>query len=202
MSSAPEAHSQLDLWPYQEARRLAERVRNYEPERAAIFQSGFGPSGLPQLGTMSEILRPSYVRHAFELLGDPHPSRLIVFIDDMDGLLKVPENVPNRETMAVYLGQPVSRIPDPFGQCHDSFASHVVALLRTFLEPIEVEYELLRSNEMYSSGRFDEGLRRIIAKHKEITTIVTPTLREENRAGWSPIMPHNPPAPGHFERLV
>lgn len=179
----------MDLWPYEEARKLADRVRNYEPQRPAIFESGFGPSGLPHLGTMCEVLRPSYVRHAFELLGDIHPSRLIVFIDDMDGLRKVPENIPNRETITPYLGQPVSRIPDPLGNCHNSFASHMVALLRTFLEPVEVAYELLRSSEMYASGRFDQGLRRIITKHQEVTAIVTPTLREENRAGWSPIMP-------------
>ena len=189
MSSAHQAHQRLDLWPYEEARKLAERVGNYEPQRPAIFQSGFGPSGLPHLGTMCEILRPSYVRHAFAVLDNIHATRLIVFIDDMDGLRKVPENIPNREAIAPYLGQPVSRIPDPFGQCHDSFASHMVALLGTFLEPVEVEYELLRSSEMYASGRFDHGLRLIIAKHREITAIVAPTLREENRAGWSPIMP-------------
>src|SRR5215469_679522 len=189
MSSTPQAHSRLDLWPYEEARKLIERVHNYEPQRPAIFQSGFGPSGLPHLGTMGEILRPSYVRHAFEVLGDAHSTRLIVFIDDMDGLRKVPENIPNREATVSYLGQPVSRIPDPFGSCHDSFASHMVALLGTFLEPVEVEYELLRSSEMYTSGRFDHGLGLIIAKHREITAIVAPTLREENRAGWSPIMP-------------
>jgi lysyl-tRNA synthetase, class I len=189
MSSAPQAQSRLDLWPYQEAHKLAERVGSYEPQRPVIVQSGFGPSGLPHLGTMGEILRPSYVKHAFEVLSDVHPARLIVFIDDVDGLRKVPENIPNRGTVAPYLGQPVSRIPDPFGDCHDSFASHMVALLGTFLKPVEVEYELLRSNEMYTSGRFDQGLRRIIAKHQEITAIVTPTLREENRARWSPIMP-------------
>ena len=189
MSSAPQPHSRLDLWPYAEARKLSERVRNYEPLRPAIFQSGFGPSGLPHLGTMGEILRPSYVRHAFEVIGDIHPARLIVFIDDMDGLRKVPENIPSREAIGFHLGQPVSRIPDPFDGCHDSFASHMVALLRTFLEPVEVQYELLRSSEMYGTGRFDEALKLVIAKHQEITAIVAPTLREENRGGWSPIMP-------------
>ena len=189
MSSAPQARSRFDLWPYEEARKLIERVRNYERQRPVVFESGFGPSGLPHLGTMCEVLRPSYVRHAFELLGDIHPSRLIVFIDDMDGLRKVPENIPNREAIIPYLGKPVSRIPDPVGDCHKSFAAHMVALLRTFLEPVEVDYELLCSSEMYASGRFDQGLRRVIAKQQEITAIVTPTLREQNRSGWSPIMP-------------
>ena len=189
MSSIPQAHPQLDLWPYAEARKLAERVSNYEPERPVIFESGFGPSGLPHLGTMCEILRPSYVRHGFHVLGEAHPDRFIVFIDDMDGLRKVPESIPNRDATASYLGQPVSRIPDPFGRCHDSFASHMVGLLVSFLEPVELDYELLRSSEMYASGRFDRGLKLIVAKHREITEIVAPTLREENRAAWSPIMP-------------
>src|SRR5579863_9666261 len=194
---APGERNELDLWPYEEARRLSERVGSYPPEREVVFESGFGPSGLPHLGTMGEILRPAYVQHAFKVLGEAdsknaalrRPSRLIVFIDDMDGLRKVPESIPNREATAPYLGQPVSRIPDPFGGCHDSFASHMIGLLGTFLAPVEVQFELMRSSEMYASGRFDEALRLIIAKHNEITAIVAPTLREENRRGWSPIMP-------------
>ncbi len=189
--------TELDLWPYEEARRLAERVGNYPPEREVIFESGFGPSGLPHLGTMGEVLRPAYVQHAFKVLGeaDPlsaayrRPSRLVVFIDDMDGLRKVPESIPNREATASFLGQPVSRIPDPFGQCHPSFAAHMIGLLEKFLEPVEVSYELMRSSEMYSSGRFDSALKLVLEKHAEIIRIVTPTLREENRAGWSPVMP-------------
>jgi lysyl-tRNA synthetase class 1 len=190
MASAPNAHPGPDLWPYEEARKLADRVRSRDASRRVVFQSGFGPSGLPHLGTMGEILRPSYVRHAFELIGDPsRPTTLIVFIDDMDGLRKVPESIPNREAMAAHLGRPVSRIPDPFGECHDSFASHMIGLLSDFLAPVEVQYELLRSSAMYREGRFDDALRLIIAKHREIIAIVAPTLREENRAGWSPIMP-------------
>jgi lysyl-tRNA synthetase class 1 len=138
---------------------------------------------------MGEILRPAYVRHAFEILGDPHPSRLIVFIDDMDGLRKVPESIPNGEAYAPNLGKPVSQIADPLGDCHDSFASHMIALLVTFLEPVEVQYELMRSSAMYGGGKFDEALKLILAKHQQITAVVGPTLREENRAAWSPIMP-------------
>lgn len=189
MASAPKARPGLDLWPYEEARKVAERVRSYEPSRPVVFQSGFGPSGLPHLGTMGEILRPSYVRHAFDLLGESRETILIVFIDDMDGLRKVPESIPNREATAVHLGKPVSRIPDPFGECHGDFASHMIGLLRDFLAPVEVQYELLRSSAMYREGRFDDALRLILAKHREIIAIVAPTLREENRAGWSPIMP-------------
>ncbi|HYA34432.1 MAG TPA: lysine--tRNA ligase [Candidatus Binataceae bacterium] len=185
------AHGQpaFDRWPNEEAARIAERVANYPPDHPVIFESGFGPSGLPHLGTMCEVLRPSYVRRAFELLGTHRPTRLIVFIDDMDGLRKVPENVPNREAVQAHLGKPVSRIPDPFGDCHPSFSEHMVGLLYRFLAPVEVEYELLKSSEMYAGGQFDEALRLIVRKHEEIIKIVAPTLREENRTGWSPIMP-------------
>ncbi|MGB8685044.1 MAG: lysine--tRNA ligase [Candidatus Binatus sp.] len=190
-----------ELWPHEEARRLAERVAAYEPARPVIFQSGFGPSGLPHLGTMAEILRPSFVRKAFRLLEPSRPSRLIVFIDDLDGLRKVPENVPNREDVEQYLGVPVSKIPDPFGCCA-SFADHMLAQLGGFLAPVEVEYELARASEMYSSGRFDDGLKLILEKHAEIIAIIAPTLREENRAGWSPFMPICPKCGQVVERAV
>ncbi len=191
-----------ELWPREEARRLAERVASYETARPVVFESGFGPSGLPHLGTMCEIVRPAYVQKAFAQLEPARPSRLVVFIDDMDGLRKVPENIPNRETTSQYLGQPVSKIPDPFGECHPSFAEHMVSLLGEFLAPIEVEYELMRASEMYASGSFDEALKLILARHGEIIAIVTPTLREENRAGWSPFMPICPKCGLVVERAV
>ncbi|MGC2277926.1 MAG: lysine--tRNA ligase [Candidatus Binatus sp.] len=190
-----------ELWPREEARRLAERVAAYEPARPVIFQSGFGPSGLPHLGTMAEILRPSFVRKAFHLIEPSRTSRLIVFIDDLDGLRKVPENVPNREDVEQYLGIPVSKIPDPFGCCA-SFADHMIGQLGGFLAPVEVEFELVRAAEMYSSGRFDEGLKLILDKHAEIIAIIAPTLREENRAGWSPFMPICPKCGQVVERRV
>jgi lysyl-tRNA synthetase, class I len=177
------------LWPYEEAARLKERVASYEPGRAVIFQSGFGPSGLPHLGTLAEVLRPSYVRRALQQIEPERPSRLIVFIDDMDGLRKVPENVPNRERMKAHLGKPVSRIEDPFDDGHRSFAHHMISQLGGFLAPVEVDYELIFSSKMYASGGFDEALKLILEKHREIIALVTPTLREENRKGWSPFMP-------------
>jgi len=199
--SQPGTTAAAELWPREEARRLAERVAAYEPARPVTFQSGFGPSGLPHLGTMAEILRPSFVRKAFHLLEPSRPSRLIVFIDDLDGLRKVPENVPNREDLEKYLGIPVSKIPDPFGCCA-SFADHMLGQLGGFLAPVEVEYELARASEMYSSGRFDEGLKLILDKHAEIIAIIAPTLREENRAGWSPFMPICPNCGQVVERAV
>jgi lysyl-tRNA synthetase class 1 len=201
-SNSTNAQGSAELWPSEEARRLAERVASYEPSRPVIFESGFGPSGLPHLGTMCEIVRPAYVRRAFSLLLPARPTRLVVFIDDMDGLRKVPENIPNRETTAQYLGQPVSKIPDPFGDCHPSFAEHMVSLLGEFLAPIEVEYDLLRASEMYASGHFDDALKLILSMRREIAAIVTPTLREENRAGWSPFMPICPKCGLVVERFV
>jgi lysyl-tRNA synthetase, class I len=192
---------ELDLWPYQEARRLADRAKGYPADRELIFESGFGPSGLPHLGTMGEVLRPSYVQHAFKVLGDInpgeaaycHPARLIIFIDDMDGLRKVPESIPERDATAAFLGQPVSKIPDPFisveASAHASFADHMVALLEEFLEPVDVDYELMLASEMYQRGKFDAALKLILSKHKEIIAIVAPTLREEHRSAWSPFMP-------------
>lgn len=190
-----------EQWPREEARRLLERVAAYAPNRPVVFESGFGPSGLPHLGTMAEILRPSFVRKAFHMIEPSRPSRLVVFIDDLDGLRKVPENVPKREDLERYLGVPVSKIPDPFGCCA-SFADHMIGLLGEFLKPVEVQYELVRSAEMYSSGRFDQGLRLVLARHVEITAMIAPTLREENRAGWSPFMPICPNCGQVVERTV
>jgi len=195
MAAESKTQSELYLWPYEEARKVADRVSRYEPGRPAIFQSGFGPSGRPHLGTMAEVLRPSYVRKAFEQLKRSgaipadRPTRRIVFIDDMDGLRKVPEDIPNREAAGFHLGEPVSRIPDPYGDCHPSFSEHMLSLLAKFLAPVEIEYELIKSTEMYGSGAFDEALKLILARHQQIIEIIAPTLREENRAGWSPIMP-------------
>jgi lysyl-tRNA synthetase, class I len=128
------------------------------------------------------------VRHALELINPARSSRLIVFIDDMDGLRKVPENIPNREATAAYIGQPVSRIPDPFGCCQ-SFADHMVGMLIDFLKPVAVDYDLMKSSDAYSSGRFDPALQMILDHHREIIDIVAPTLRNENRVQWSPFMP-------------
>jgi lysyl-tRNA synthetase, class I len=195
MAPETKTQSELYLWPYEEATKVAERVSRYESGRPAIFQSGFGPSGRPHLGTMAELLRPSYVRKAFEQLKRSgtipadRATRLIVFIDDMDGLRKVPEDIPNREGTSFHLGEPVSRIPDPYGDCHPSFSEHMLSLLGKFLAPVEIEYELIKSTEMYGSGAFDEALKLILARHQQIIEIIAPTLREENRAAWSPIMP-------------
>ena len=176
-------------WPFTEAARLEERLATtgkHEP----VFETGYGPSGLPHIGTFGEVARTSWVRRAFtELTG--RPSRLIAFSDDMDGLRKVPDNVPDRERLAQYLGQPLTRVPDPFGT-HPSFGAHNNARLRAFLDSFGFSYEFLSSTEAYASGRFDAALRLVAARHDAIVDVVRPTLGPERRATYSPFLPLHP----------
>lgn len=176
-------------WPFEEAAKLAGRLAT-SGKSAAIFETGYGPSGLPHIGTFGEVARTSWVRHAFtELTG--MSSRLIAFSDDMDGLRKVPDNVPNRDMLTEYLGKPLTRIPDPFGT-HDSFGAHNNARLRSFLDSFGFEYEFASSTDVYASGRFDAALIRVLEAHDEITAVILPTLGPERRATYSPVLPIHP----------
>ena len=167
------------------AARLAATGRS-----AALFETGYGPSGLPHIGTFGEVARTSWVRRAFtELTG--LPSKLIAFSDDMDGLRKVPDNVPNKEMLAQYLGKPLTRIPDPFGT-HDSFGAHNNARLQAFLDSFGFEYEFASSTQYYAEGRFDAALLSILAKHDEIVAVIKPTLGAERQATYSPFLPVHP----------
>ncbi len=171
-------------WPYEEARKVLKRVK---PGKAVVFETGYGPSGLPHIGTFNEVLRTTMVRHAFQAMSDA-PSRLIEFSDDMDGLRKVPDNVPNQEMLTEYLGKPLSRIPDPFGK-FDSFAAHNNAMLRDFLDRFGFEYEFISSSSQYESGAFDEALKNVLRNYQAIMDIMLPTLRKERAATYSPVMP-------------
>ncbi len=178
-------------WPFEEARKLLKRY----PEGTAakghvLFETGYGPSGLPHIGTFNEVLRTTIVRQAFAALSDA-PTRLIAFSDDMDGLRKVPGNVPNPAMLAEYIGKPLSRIPDPFGT-HESYAHHNNAILREFLDRYGFDYEFLSSTECYASGRFDEALRLVLARYDAILDVMLPTLRAERRATYSPVLPIDP----------
>src|SRR2546430_4721572 len=149
-------------WPFEEARRLIERLERLPggADKIPIFETGYGPSGLPHIGTFGEVARTAMVRHAFEVLTErKRKTRLLAFSDDMDGLRKVPDNVPNRDMLARYLGKPLTRIPDPFGT-HDSFGAHNNARLRAFLDRFGFEYEFASATEYYTSGRFDAALLR------------------------------------------
>jgi lysyl-tRNA synthetase class 1 len=176
-------------WPFEEAQKVAQRLAA-SGRSAALFETGYGPSGLPHIGTFGEVARTSWVRHAFtELTGIP--SRLLAFSDDMDGLRKVPDNVPNREMLVAHLGQPLSRVPDPFGT-HDSFAAHNNARLCAFLDSFGFDYEFASATDYYRSGRFDAALLRVLERFDEIMAVMLPSLGAERRATYSPILPIHP----------
>ena len=178
-------------WPYEEARKLIKRWPDGKPDNAPIlFETGYGPSGLPHIGTFNEVLRTTMVRHAYEELTG-RPTKLIAFSDDMDGLRKVPDNIPGGEMLTANLGQPLTKIPDPFGT-HDSFAAHNNAMLRHFLDRFGFDYDFASSTEYYASGRFDDTIRSILRHWDDILGVMLPTLREERRLTYSPILPISP----------
>ncbi|WP_174291714.1 lysine--tRNA ligase [Sphingomonas bacterium] len=178
-------------WPFEEARKLLKRYPDGKPAGAPIlFETGYGPSGLPHIGTFNEVLRTTMVRNAFAALSDA-PTRLVAFSDDMDGLRKVPDNVPNGAMLAEHLGKPLSRIPDPFGT-HDSFAAHNNAMLRQFLDRYGFDYQFVSATDYYAGGRFDDALREVLRRYDAIQAIMLPTLRPERRATYSPVLPISP----------
>jgi lysyl-tRNA synthetase class 1 len=179
-------------WPYEEARKLLKRWPDGKPGGEPIlFETGYGPSGLPHIGTFNEVLRTTMVRHAFEELTGNAPTRLIAFSDDMDGLRKVPDNVPQQEMLADYLGMPLTKVPDPFGE-YESFAHHNNARLRRFLDRFGFDYEFVSSTEYYASGKFDETIKLVLRKWDEVMGVMLPTLREERRQTYSPVLPLSP----------
>ncbi len=178
-------------WPFEEARRLLGRVEaGHVRGDSVLFETGYGPSGLPHIGTFQEVARTTMVRRAFETLSDM-PTRLVAFSDDMDGLRKVPDNVPNQELLAANLGRPLTRVPDPWG-CHESFAHHNNAKLREFLDHYGFAYEFASSTEYYTSGRFDGALLRMLECFDEVMGVMLPSLREERAATYSPFLPIHP----------
>jgi lysyl-tRNA synthetase class 1 len=178
-------------WPFEEARKIIARLKK-KPQDEVIFETGYGPSGLPHIGTFGEVARTSMVRHAFRVLTDDKiKTRLIAFSDDMDGLRKVPDNVPNKEMVAQYLGKPLTRVPDPFGT-HNSFAEHNNARLRGFLDQFGFDYEFMSSTACYTTGRFDEALLKVLQHFEEVMAVMLPSLREERAQTYSPFLPIDP----------
>ncbi len=176
-------------WPFEEAQKVAKRLAA-SGKTHALFETGYGPSGLPHIGTFGEVARTSWVRHAFtELTG--LPSQLLAFSDDMDGLRKVPDNVPNKEMLAQYLGKPLTRIPDPFGT-HDSFGAHNNARLRAFLDSFGFQYDFASATDYYTSGRFDAALVRVLECFDAVMEVILPTLGPDRRATYSPLLPIHP----------
>jgi lysyl-tRNA synthetase class 1 len=178
-------------WPFEEARKLLKRYPEGKAGAPVLFETGYGPSGLPHIGTFQEVLRTTLVRRAYETLTGGAPTRLVAFSDDMDGLRKVPDNVPNQGLLAAHLGQPLSRIPDPFDR-YESFAHHNNAMLREFLDRFGFEYEFVSASDRYNAGGFDDALRNVLRHWDEIMAVMLPTLREERRRTYSPVLPVSP----------
>ena len=175
-------------WPFEEARKLVERTKGMVPNKGhVLLETGYGPSGLPHIGTFGEVARTTMVRRAFETLTGI-PTKLVAFSDDMDGLRKVPGNVPNPKMLAEHLGKPLTRVPDPFGT-HESFGHHNNARLRGFLDDFGFEYEFLSSTECYASGRFDAALTQVLRHYEAVVDVILPTLGPERRATYSPFLP-------------
>jgi lysyl-tRNA synthetase class 1 len=177
-----------NAWPFEEAKKLVARLKR-KPKDEVIFETGYGPSGLPHIGTFGEVARTTMVRHAFRVLTDDKiRTRLIAFSDDMDGLRKVPDNVPQKELLAKYLNKPLTKVPDPFGT-HPSFGEHNNARLRAFLDQFGFEYEFLSSTACYKAGMFDKALLKMLAHYEKVMEIMLPSLREERAQTYSPFLP-------------
>ena len=182
---------QSNAWPFEEAKKIVARLKK-RPKDEVIFETGYGPSGLPHIGTFGEVARTTMVRHAFRVLTDDKvKTRLIAFSDDMDGLRKVPDNVPNKDALALDLGKPLTKVRDPFGT-HPSFGEHNNARLRAFLDHFGFAYEFMSSTQCYTSGRFDEALLKVLAHFDKVMAIMLPSLREERAATYSPFLPIDP----------
>ncbi|HEY9037372.1 MAG TPA: lysine--tRNA ligase [Roseovarius sp.] len=191
MSDLRDAAMTSKAWPFEEARRLLKRYEKKAPEKGyVLFETGYGPSGLPHIGTFGEVLRTTMIRRAFEVISDI-PTRLICFSDDLDGMRKVPGNVPDREALAEHLQKPLTSVPDPFGT-HDSFGAHNNAMLRRFLDTFGFEYEFISATEFYRSGQFDEVLLRAAGRYDDVMKVMLKSLRDERRQTYSIFLPIHP----------
>ncbi|MBE0453356.1 MAG: lysine--tRNA ligase [Roseovarius sp.] len=191
MPDLREAAMQSKAWPFEEARRVLKRYENAPPEKGyVLFETGYGPSGLPHIGTFGEVLRTTMIRRAFEAISDI-PTRLICFSDDLDGMRKVPGNVPGQEALREHLQKPLTSVPDPFGE-HESFGHHNNAMLRRFLDTFGFEYEFYSATEFYRSGQFDEVLLRAAERYDAIMAIMLKSLREDRQKTYSIFLPIHP----------
>ncbi len=190
MASLREAAMASKAWPFEEARALLKRVESGPAKDHVLFETGYGPSGLPHIGTFGEVLRTTMIRRAFEVISDI-PTRLVVFSDDLDGMRKVPDNVPNTEMLRLHLQEPLTTVPDPFGE-YESFGHHNNAMLRRFLDTFGFEYEFVSATEFYRSGRFDDTLRLAAERYDAIMDIMLASLREERQQTYSCFLPIHP----------
>lgn len=188
MSQSNDLYINAKSWPFEEARRILTKINHKTPEKGyVLLETGYGPSGLPHIGTFGEVARTSMVRYAFQQLSDI-PTRLYTFSDDMDGLRKIPDNVPNHDMLRQHIGKPLTAIPDPYEK-FESFGHHNNAMLRRFLDSFGFDYEFQSSTDWYKNGRFDESLRLVLQHYDAIMAVMLPSLRDERRATYSPFLP-------------
>ncbi len=179
-------------WPFEEARKLLARVKKSKtPKTEILFETGYGPSGLPHIGTFGEVARTTMVRHAFQTMSDI-PTRLLCFSDDMDGMRKIPDNVPDRSFLEPHLHKPLTVVPNPFGGDHESFGHHNNTMLRRFLDTFGFDYEFASATDYYKAGKFDAMLLRAAERYDAIMGVMLPTLGEERQATYSPFLPISP----------
>ena len=191
MTTLRDAAMNSKAWPFEEARRVLKRYEKKAPEKGyVLFETGYGPSGLPHIGTFGEVQRTTMIRRAFEIISDI-PTRLFCFSDDLDGMRKVPDNVPNPEMLRENLQRPLTSVPDPFGE-YPSFGDHNNAMLRRFLDTFGFEYEFISATEFYRSGRFDDTLRLAAERYDDIMAIMLASLREERQQTYSCFLPIHP----------
>ena len=191
MSELRETALKSKAWPFEEARKVLKRYAKGAPEKGyVLFETGYGPSGLPHIGTFGEVARTTLIKRAFEVISDI-PTKLVCFSDDLDGMRKVPGNVPNPEALVEHMQKPLTAVPDPFGT-HESFGHHNNAMLRRFLDTFGFEYEFISANDFYGSGQFDEVLKRAVVKYDEVMAVMLKSLREERRQTYSIFLPIHP----------
>jgi lysyl-tRNA synthetase class 1 len=191
MGTTKDLAMQSNAWPFEEARKLIARFASAPPKKGyALFETGYGPSGLPHIGTFMEVFRTTLVRHAFQVMSDI-PTKLFCVSDDMDGLRKIPDNLPNPDMLRAHLGKPLTAIPDPFGT-HESYGHHMNGRLQGFLDQYGFDYEFKSSTEQYKSGVYDEKLLAALQQYDKILEVMLPTLGEERASNYSPFMPVSP----------
>ncbi|MEO5321719.1 lysine--tRNA ligase [Mesorhizobium sp. CC13] len=187
------AAAESKAWPFEEAKKIVERYKKTGLPETVLFETGYGPSGLPHIGTFGEVARTTMVRHAFHVLTEGKvKTRLLCFSDDMDGMRKIPDNVPDRTALEPYLHMPLTAVPNPFGGDYESFGHHNNAMLRRFLDTFGFDYEFASATDYYKSGKFDAMLLKAAEKYDDIMKVMLPTLGEERQATYSPFLPISP----------
>lgn len=191
MSEMQDAAMTSKAWPFEEARAVLKRYASKAPEKGfVLFETGYGPSGLPHIGTFGEVLRTTMIKRAFEEISDI-PTKLVCFSDDLDGMRKIPGNVPQQEMLAEHMHKPLTSVPDPFGE-FESFGHHNNAMLRRFLDTFGFEYEFYSAREFYRAGHFDEILKRAVERYDEVMKVMLKSLREERQQTYSIFLPIHP----------